>query len=93
MKEIQYLNAPKRRKGLPCETFEGIRFIRIPRTFCEEAKCEFLDEDTNFCDKYVEQARVHHKPTPHSLNYALRTPSNGKRGFYGKKDIRDGSFA
>jgi hypothetical protein len=87
------VKAPKRRKGLPCETFEGLGFIRIPRTFCEEAECEFLDDDTNFCDKYVEQARVRHKPKAFIPQHALRTPSDGKRGFYGKKDIRTGGFA
>jgi hypothetical protein len=85
---VENIRAPKKRDGLPCEKEVG---ARVPISICE--RCEFFDNESGFCDKYIEQENRRHKPKPHSLNYSLRTPSDGKRGFYGKKDIRTGGFA
>jgi hypothetical protein len=79
---------PKKNEELPCEGSPK----EVPVKVCIASKCKEFDPSTSGCEKYDQEHGVKHKPKPYRLSYALKTPSNGKRGFYGKKDIRDGSF-
>jgi Fe-S-cluster containining protein len=58
----------------------------------QKAKCEFLDSESGFCDKYFEESRKRHKPKPFQFAKGLRTPSSGDRGWYGHKRLDGKGF-
>ncbi len=79
----------------PCDKdcVRRIVFEKVPITVCIKAKCKYLNIQSGYCEKYVEEAKSpRSKPPPFQFAKGLRTPSGGDRGWYGQKDPRTGQF-
>lgn len=75
----------------PCDKDCERRIVNgyVSIAVCIKAKCDFLTEGC-YCEKFVEENKVKHKPTVMQFPTGLRTPSGEVRGWYGHKKL-DGS--